>query len=153
MVVNIRPSVYADIAPIAANIREADRQEMYDYLLLSPTEALEKSYAISTLCWTGLIDGVPVCMFGASRASYLSDTGLVWMIGTKALDDHAMTFLRRCKHMVEVMRTVFPRLENYVAEYNEKSIAWLKWLGFKFDEEPQKMGLFKKNFYRFYMDT
>ena len=138
------------IKSIADNIREADKRELYDYLLLSPIEALEKSYAVSTLCWTGLIDGAPVCMFGASRASYLSDTGLVWMIGTKALDDHAMTFLRRCKHMVEVMRTVFPRLENYVAEYNEKSIAWLKWLMFEFGQ-PEPMGLFKRPFIKFWM--
>ncbi len=141
---------YEHISHIAANVRESDRQELFDYSLLSPVEALERSYSISKLAWTGLIDGEPVVMFGVVSASLLSDTGIPWMIGTTELDKHQITFLKRCKPVVHKMNMCYKRLENYVAAYNIKAIQWLKWLRFEFDE-PQPMGLFKKPFIKFHM--
>jgi len=136
---------------IAASIREDDRREMYDYALLTPKEALVKSLAISKLCWTGLADDVPACMFGVAPASILSNTGLVWMIGTNLIDRHQMAFLRRNRNMVKIMSNSFDRLENYVAEYNTRAIAWLKWLGFQFGE-PEPAGIFGKPFIKFWKE-
>jgi hypothetical protein len=138
---------------IAANIREADRQEIFDMSLMKPQEALEKSLQMSLLCWTGLVNGIPVCMFGVSEASMLFKMGRPWLIGTNDIDKCAMVFLRRNKRMIKAMLDCFDRLENYVEETNTRSIEWLKWLNFKFDEQPQPMGLFKKPFYRFYMEN
>jgi hypothetical protein len=149
MLAEIVTARHEHIMTIAMSVRDEDRREMFDYLLLSPTEALERSYAVSRLAWTGLLDNEPVCMFGVAPSSPLSDTGLVWMIGTTALDKHAPAFLRRNKKMVATMLSAYPRLENYVAEYNVKSIAWLKWLGFEFGE-PEPIGLFKKLFIKFW---
>jgi hypothetical protein len=140
------------IAIIAANMREADRREMYDFAMLSPFEAVYRSFESASMAWTGMIDGEPVCMFGASKASLLSDTGLVWLFTTDAIEKHQMTFLRRCKSVVEAMQAVFPRLENFVACYNVKAIQWLKWLQFSFSE-PEPMGHFKVSFIKFSMES
>ena len=138
------------IATIAANMRETDRREMYDFAMLSPFEAVYRSFEGASLAWTGTIDGVPVCMFGVSKASLLSDTGLVWLFTTDAIEKHHVTFLRRCKPVVEAMQAVFPRLENFVAAYNVKAIQWLSWLKFSFSA-PQKMGHFRVPFIKFFM--
>ena len=151
MKVEIIPAMQEHIAHIAANVRDADQQEMFDYLLMSPKEALERSYAVSKLSWTGLIDDEPVAMFGVAPASFLSDTGLPWLIGTDKIEKHQITFLRKCKPYVQKMNDVYPKLQNHVAEYNVKAIRWLAWLGFSFDK-PEPMGLFKKPFIKFSME-
>jgi hypothetical protein len=146
------PAKHEHIAHIAANVRDADRRELYDYMLLSPKEALERSFASSGLVWTWLIDDVPVVMFGVVPASFLSNTGFPWMISTVEVENHQLTFLRRCKPVVKKMTLCYSRLENCVAVYNVKAIQWLAWLGFQFGE-TEPMGMFKVPFIKFYMET
>jgi hypothetical protein len=150
--VEIVPSRSEHIAHIAANIRETDRRELYDYMMLTPQEALERSFASSKLAWTGLIDGVPVAMFGVVPASFLSETGRPWLISTTEIEKHQLTFLRRCKPVVKTMTLCYSRLENFVAEYNTNAIAWLYWLGFKFGK-PEPMGAMRVPFIKFTMET
>jgi len=140
---------------IANNIRESDKQEIWDMVLLKPTEALRKSLEMSLLCCTGLANGIPVCMFGVADTSRLfkGEVGRPWLIGTKDIDRCATAFLRRSKGMVKQMLNSYNKLENYVEETNTRSIEWLTWMGFQFDEKPEPMGLFKKPFYRFWMEA
>ncbi len=139
------------ILHIAANVRDADKRELWDYMLLTPLEALHKSIIVSPLAWTGMADEVPVCMFGCAPASVLSTVGRPWMIGTTDVDKYAMAFLRRNKRMVKVMMNNFDRLENFVDVRNVKAIEWLKWLSFEFGE-VRIMGPFLKPFQMFYME-
>jgi len=150
MKVEIVKAEYDHIPLIADNIRDADRQEVYDFALLCPMEALERSYATSDDAWTVLIDGVPVCMFGATSLSLMTGTGLPWLITTKGIEEHSVVFLRRCKPVVVQMAKKFSYLENYVSASNILAITWLKWLGFKFGKE-EPIGLFKKPFIKFWM--
>ena len=138
---------------IAENIREADRQEIWDMALLKPTEGLRKSLDMSLLCWTGLVNDIPVCIFGVADTSRLfkGEVGRPWLIGTNDIDRCATAFLRRNKKIVKQMLDCYDKLENYVEETNIRSIEWLTWLGFTFDEKPQPMGVFKKKFIRFWM--
>ncbi len=140
------------IAHIAANVREADRLELWNYALLKPEEALRKSLDASVCAATGMVDGIPVAMFGIATANPLSDVGLPWLIGTSDIERHQMAFLRRNKDVVKIWLSCYARLENYVSCDNAKAIQWLKWIGFKFDE-PQSIGLFGKPFMKFWMEN
>ena len=150
MKVEIVKAETSHIQYIADNIRDADKQEIYDYCLLYPLEALEQSLANSELAWTGMLDGKPLCMFGASEVSLLTGVGLPWLIGTKGIEEHSVVFLRRCRPYIIKMAKRFDRLENYVSASNILAITWLKWLGFKFGHE-EEVGLFKKPFKKFWM--
>ena len=150
MKVEIVSALPDHIQSIADNIRDADKQEIYDYCLLCPLEALEQSLANSTLVWTGMVDDVPICMFGASEVSLLTGVGLPWLIGTKGIEEHSVVFLRRCRPYIIQMAKRFKRLENYVSASNILAISWLKWLGFTFGPE-EEVGLFKKSFKKFWM--
>jgi hypothetical protein len=136
---------------IAARVRPADREEIWAAACQSPEACLENSFRISHLAWTGLIDGVPVCMFGVVQASLLENKGRPWMIGTDLLDRHQVVFLRRCLKCVDTMQMVFHQLENWVDTRNTRTIRWLKWLGFEFDP-PQPMGPYQVPFMRFSKD-
>lgn len=150
MVPSIVTATHDHIFPIASNVREADRQEIWDSHMIQPMEALDKSLEASTLAWTGLADDQPVCMFGVVPASTLSEKGIVWMIGTELVNIYAFQFLRRNRDMVKVMLSHYPILENYVSAENIRAIQWLKWLKFKIGQ-IEYIGPFSKPFHKFRM--
>lgn len=144
----IVPAEYEHITAIADNIRDADRQELCDFCQLNPTEAIEQSFFAAKRSWTGLVDGVPVCMFGVTQGE--GTLGIPWLITTKDIEQHSVIFLRRCKPVVHEMMQGFRRLENYVSPGNILAITWLKWLGFTFGRE-EEVGPLSKPFIKFWM--
>lgn len=136
MKAEIRFATAEDIPAIAARMRAADRNEIEASHGHTPEQALTSSLQHSTAAWTGLIDGEPVCMFGVGPISILAGRGAPWMLGTDQIERWPRTFLRRCRPCVEAMLAVYPYLENYVDDRNEKSKQWLRWLGFRVSAEP-----------------
>lgn len=150
MNVSIVPAKPEHIPHIAANVRDADVQEIWDFALMKPQEAIEKSLKASPYASTGMVDDVPVCIYGVASGSLLSTTGHPWMIGTHDLNKYARQFLRRDRMVIGAMLTQFNYLENYVSVSNVRAVEWLKRLRFHFDE-PQPLGPFKKPFMKFWM--
>lgn len=100
----------------------------------------------------GCIDGVPVCMWGIKQDSFIGKVGVPWMVGTHALDQHAMRFLRRNHLFIRRAMSEYDRLVNYVDSRNVRAIGWLMWLGFKIhDAEPH--GPLKLPFHKFTMEA
>lgn len=140
MKVEVRPASMDDIAVLAAGMRQADREEVLASSGHGPEESLAYSLQVSTVAWTGLISDEPVCMFGVAPISVLSGRGAVWMLGTDGIERWPRTFLRRCHPCVETMLAVYPTLENYVADGNALSKAWLEWLGFTLADSVVLLG-------------
>lgn len=134
---------------VVNHIRKDDANEITAACNQSIEFALKQSILLSERCWTGLVDGQPVCIFGVVSVSTLYSIGRPWMFGTVLLDKYAKPFLKRCRHQVEQMQRGFDLLENYVDCRNKRAINWLKWLGFSFNE-PELMGPFNLPFMRFY---
>ena len=136
---------------IAEHVRDADRAELWAVCCIPPWEALIRCWAISDHSWAGIFDGEPVCMFGVTQASLLTDTGRPWMISTTAVDRYPLSFLRKQQSFMPHVRRGYARLENYVDVRNTRSIRWLKWLGFAMGE-AQPYGALKLPFYKFSME-
>ena len=131
------PASPEHIPPIAADMREADRREVWASHRHSPAQALECSLSHSELAWTCLVDGSPAFMWGVGRyGGLISTTGRPWLLGTPAVARVSREFLRQCPDYVARMHELFPDLENYIHAENRLSLRWLKWLGFRIDEEP-----------------
>jgi hypothetical protein len=141
---------YCHIPIIAANVRDADRQELYDFCQLLPLEAIEQSFDAAAAVWTGMIDDIPMCMFGVTDAVDRPGVGIPWLITTVDIEQYSLTFLKHCRPVVASMKKEFKLLENYVAVNNILAITWLKWLGFKFGCE-EEIGPFNKPFIKFWM--
>lgn len=133
---------------IAEHIRLDDEEELWASVGMSPSDALGMSLAESALSWTGTIDGVPVCMFGV--AEFSEGKGRPWMIGTDHLNRYPFIFLSHCRGCLDQMLEHYPYLENYADQRNTRALAWLRWLGFTFDD-PEPMGPFGLPFIRFEM--
>ncbi|GFE61926.1 hypothetical protein AOG2_25140 [Geobacter sp. AOG2] len=147
----IVPATDGHIPTIAAHVRDADRAELWGVGCVTPLECLRYGLEYSRMARTGLMDGVPVCMFGVVPSSILGNVGRPWMVGTHHLDVHPFVFLRRCRGCVAEMREGFERLENYVDARNRRAIQWLTWLGFEIDPAAEKLGPFGLPFFRFGM--
>ena len=133
----IIPAQAAHIAPIAANMRESDRREVWASHRHEPEQALVTSLESSDMAWTCLVGGEPAFMWGAARkGSILTLTGSPWLLATAALGKVCRDFLRRSRFYVFMMQARFPRLENYVHAENRLSLRWLLWCGFMVEKAP-----------------
>lgn len=147
----IVPATAQHIPAIAAAVRDADRTELWAYGCVTPLDCLCHGLEYSRKAWTGLIDGIPVCMFGVVPSSILGNVGRPWMVGTKLLDEHPHVFLRRCQGCLREMREGFDTLENFVDVRNKRAIEWLVWLGFDIWMPAEKIGPYGLPFFRFGM--
>ncbi|MGO9410038.1 MAG: hypothetical protein ACLQCB_04720 [Spirochaetia bacterium] len=147
------PAHHDHIFYLAEHMAEADRDEVTAAVGMGPYPALEDSLERSVVAWTGMVDfDRPVCMFGVSPIDILGGVGSPWLLGTGELPRHAKTFMRLNKEYLLRMLELFPHLENWVDARHVVAIRWLKWLGFRFDEEPVPYGPFKLPFFRFHIE-
>jgi len=120
---------------LAENLRDADRAELaaagHD-----PADALVESYAVSDpdMCWTALVDGEPVAIWGAAR---LDDVfGSAWLLTAKKLETVKREAWVASVEYVRKMHSRYPVLFNYVDARNVVSRRWLQRLGFAQSEQP-----------------
>lgn len=135
MRIEIRHADPADIPPLAANMREADRREIWATSLSEPGPALARSLERSALAWTGLIDGRVAAMFGAGGPiSIIGGGASAWLLGTPEIAKIPRFFLVESKGYVRQMLDRFPVLQNYVDARNRATLSWLRRLGAEFGE-------------------
>src|SRR3546814_19504217 len=89
----IRPSTESNIDVILADIRPADVAEM-TALGTTPERAMRQGLARSDWTATGLLDGVPVCMFGVAPVNLMLGRGAPWMLAATGLDRLTFEILR-----------------------------------------------------------
>ena len=124
------PANRSALAHIAANMREADRAEVWAAGHRTPREALKRAMDLSAEAWLGYADNVPAVAWGVAPASLLGETGVPWLLGTEAIERHPLAFLRRCAGALDDLQRGFLVLRNLVDARNRLSIRWLGWLGF-----------------------
>jgi hypothetical protein len=136
---------------LANNMAQADRDEVAAAVGMGPYRALKDSFDRSAAAWTGMINDKPIVMFGVTPLDILGGIGSPWLLGTDEVLKYGFTFLRLSKRYVPRMLEMFPVLSNYVDARHERAIRWLRWLGFKLDNNSVPYGLWNMPFYRFEM--
>lgn len=139
---------HSDIDHVAAHLREADRNECA--ALGRDDRAVQRAALAAFETMAGRIDGVPICLFGIGLPSIIGSLARPWMLGTEAVVDNPIVFLKHSKRVVAGWIAEYPILENWVDERNHVSIAWLRWLGFTIDDAAP-YGLRGEPFHRFSM--
>lgn len=131
-------------------LRQSDELEVGAACGQTADWGLQRSYEMSEAAWVGLIDGVPACAFGVVRTSLLSSVGVPWLLATPEFEEQGLEIVRLSKTYSNLMRGKFRLLMNYVDARQEKSIRWLRWLGFTL-EEATPYGLLQMPFHKFHM--
>lgn len=144
----IVPATQEHVEQMLPHVRKADRNEVMASSGLPVEDLLARSVRNAEMAWAGLVDDKVACIFGVTGASFLSETGYPWMIGTHLVERHAKPFLRRNRPIVKTMLNRYPYLKNYVDVRNIKAIEWLRWLGFTI-LPPEPFGMYRMLFHPF----
>jgi len=125
----IKQAQQADIDYVCANMRQADRAEIWASHRRTPE-------AVAVACkdanpYVVTVNGVPCIIFGCSGPA---ETGTPWLLATDLIQTIGVRFIRGSRPIVDQWLAKYLVLENFVHADNELSIKWLKWLNFEFKE-------------------
>ena len=105
---------------------------------------------MSKTCYTALTGSGELAMvFGVVPHPVEEQTGIVWLLGTKAMEDIQYRFIRTSKEWLDrLYGDKYEILFNIADKRNTLHLNWLRWLGFKFMREVEA-GLNKEPFIQF----
>ena len=147
----IIPAEARHVILIARNMRRDDRLEA-QALGLSPFAATKETFVNSIESWTWTRGGIPAAMFGVGLDFIIGGTAKPWLITTPIVEAHPMEFLRTGRKVLNVMKSRYPVLENWVDARYEKCHRWLRWMGFTISE-PAPYGPLGSMFCKFRLEA
>jgi len=136
---------------IAANMRQADADEVWASNHYTPTEAMLSSWKASDKSMIVTVNDEPCVMIGLVIRDILSGAGIPWLLGTNAALKHKRHFLIQVPDVINEMLGICPNLYNYVHAKNKISVSWLKRIGFTIDE-PVPFGRDNELFHKFHLE-
>jgi hypothetical protein len=123
-------------------IKRATNIDIRDVIRRSPVAGipnaendLKRYLKVSIEAWTGLIDGEVVCVWGLISPTVLSNKGYLWLLTTDLVDKHPFTFVRHSQIIIRDLMKNLEYIEGHVMTNSDRSIRWLKWLGFRMTGE------------------
>ncbi len=146
-----RVARYGDIAPIAANMRQADITELAAAhgLSVDMRALLEESWRSASAAWTFTVHSEPVAMMGVSPVGE-GRVGAPWLLSSERVarlsPRQVLEYTKR--YMPDVLRD-YELLANYVHVDNEVSIGWLRHAGFTVAKSPTPWGKYGEPFLLF----
>tara|TARA_R100001460_G_scaffold3427_5_gene10428 strand:- start:10006 stop:10467 length:462 start_codon:yes stop_codon:yes gene_type:complete len=144
-----RPSKYGDCKVLAPNLRYSDKREVWASHGLRPLKALQFSFLLSQECNTIISNKEDIIgMFGVNN---MGNIGVPWMLASNGLYEPSTVrkFVKVSREWVSKTQNRYPILVNYVAKENQKTIKWLRFLGFTFTNLIENYGVNPQPFYEF----
>ncbi|AUU21467.1 DUF2833 domain-containing protein [Aeromonas caviae] len=125
--VEIRPITEHDIITLAPELKEFDLLELRATTNIPVNTALTETIEASDEAFSFTYNGEIVGMFGCQKRS----TGaVVWMVSNDRIAEFPKTATKQAIAIIDAWAAQHHLLWNYVYSGNERSIAWLKRLGF-----------------------
>ena len=132
--ISLAKAKVADVMPVSQNMRLPDIRECaifgtqpFDCLMDAVINFPDETYTI-------LMNERPVAMCGTSEYPNSKGNASVWMLGTNDIDKHYFVFLRGAKDCINILQADYKNIDNIVPVDHIKTIQWLKWCGFTFEE-------------------
>ena len=92
-------------------------------------------------------DNIPVLIAGAwAKDNVNTSVGIVWLLSTKEIEKHQISFLKEMKKEIEEYDKEFAILFNEIYKSNHLAKKWLKWVGFRFPKSETKKTFLDKAF-------
>lgn len=122
-----------DMSYIAANMREADRREIFAVIDEPPAVIAYMLHEASPgFAWVAHYDGQPVCAFGVS--TMLPGLGSGWAYGTREMPNVMRAVTAFCRRTASRRAAAtFRRIEVRTAVGHDLSARWLGSLGFRLE--------------------
>lgn len=121
-------SAHADaMAPL---LRPFDREEIAIMFGPDPAEMLRHGIERSSHAYAAIEGGVPFAIGGVVPLSMMGGEGMPWMLGTQGVVRNRRWFLRESRRQLARVFDTYDHLHNVCDARYEKSVRWLRWLGF-----------------------
>lgn len=124
----------AHVREIAPRMRAEEVAEVWAAMGLTPAPALLRLMHASTLGSTPFgsravfFDGELATIFGVIE---MADGSIVpWLLSSDAVERHPLSFWRASKSILHDLRTIYPRMIEYVDARYTRCISWARRLGF-----------------------
>lgn len=131
--VEIKQARSEHAAAIVENLRDVNLHDL-EFTASTALDILEDEIAKSIFAYVGMVDGRAVALWGVQSSGMVSGYGYLWLVTTKAADEHPFLFARRSKLFVDEISRSFKTLHGMVDPKFSRSIRWLRWLGFEVGE-------------------
>lgn len=146
---HVRRAISADIVFLAPKMRQADRDEIKASDNVGAVEALMTPFEYKghrTWSVIGTDEEYVIGMFG-SVPTLDPDYGIAWLLSSEELFNYKKEFIKQSPEWIEEMGKGYKYLYNWVDCRNEKSIKWLRYLGFNTIKREEQYGKGKMPFY------
>lgn len=80
-------------------------------------------------------DGRLICIFGVRRSEDPSGYGIPWLLGTAMLDVRMISLCKLARGYIDRWIGEFGALQNMTDKRNRRIIMWLRWLGFRMQDQ------------------
>jgi len=135
-----------DAEELASQIRMDDALELAADTGAEPLAVLLAALGGNT--WALRIGGEVAAIFGVTVASSLGGTASAWMITSRAVERHPVTFWKLCRSELPKLLERFGSLWNFIDARHTRALRWARRLGFQISE-PQPYGALGLPFHRF----
>lgn len=128
---SVSPARESDIPALARDMREIDVIEIRKFAGIGPVEALQISLKGAKLAYClRELDGTPVSIIGVG---WLPNprAGVAWFLSSDKIDKIGLLFLQETRAALDDFMLGHDVISNYIYSRNEKTIKWLKWMGFE----------------------
>lgn len=125
-----RPAAEGDIALLAANLRQVDRDEITASSGPDILRAIRHSVAVSPDAFACVSPDGLVALGGMAPLCLLTGSASPWLLGTDLLDTMPSKLTRTAMAFCTRHAGTYPLQVNYVDARNVRSVRWLRRLGF-----------------------
>lgn len=116
---------------IASRLREASPEQV-ELMRENSEEIIVGAIEKARYAWTGFWNDEIACIVGVTSVTMLADTAYLWTVTTKVVEEHPLLFAKYSKMFVkDLLKQQYVSIQGCVDPKFEKSVRWLKWLGFK----------------------
>ena len=145
----IRPASMEDVVDLTPRLRWEDVEEVYAAGLTVGFALAEGVRTPGAEAYTAVFQptGGRIAIFGAVPTSLAGDSCVVWLLGSRRVDDCKFEYLHIGKRFLAYLRSRYRLLFNHVDERSLRSIRMLKILGFRFRPELDRQGCQSKFLY------
>lgn len=146
--ITVVPSEVSHVREMKNNIREKDRLEA-ERMGLDPRKGLFRAYRNSVWRRTILVEDKVAAMCGVYGMA-LSGVGQPYLITSPIVESVSpIRFARVYRNELNLMKQLFPVLENYVDANYLEAVRMLRLTGFEISKEPVKLGPNNCDFLKF----
>jgi hypothetical protein len=129
------------VVQLASNLCPEDRAELAALCEASPLDSILASLRMPGRHFVGLIDGVPVCVFGVTDHPETAGVGLPWFICSSDIKRAKKIVLRAGRAVVEELGRGYLALSNVTSAAHPTALKWVESLGFTKTDTLKGVGL------------